>query len=130
MFRARQSAAAQVLCDPRKRTHNRQVGVLLGDGLNLLLIFLDCVPEDLQLAHELLHKERCTRHHCAILCGPYGLANLLDEFVNISRTGTGVSYQNAFNFRRDAFCADYRSGQCSRNCHISTESEEKNHLKI
>src|ERR1700760_4512862 len=37
--------------DPRKRTHNRKVGVLSGDGLDLLLVFLDCIPEDLQLAH-------------------------------------------------------------------------------
>src|ERR1700751_5045932 len=65
--------------DSRKRTHNRKVGVLLGDGLDLLLIFLDCVPENLELAHEFLHKERCTRHHRSILCGRYGLANPLDE---------------------------------------------------
>src|SRR5580698_3617843 len=34
--------------DPRKRTHNRKVGMLLGDGLDLLLVFLNCVTEDLQ----------------------------------------------------------------------------------
>src|SRR5215472_12973037 len=82
--------------DPRKRTHDRKVGVLLGDGFDLLIVFLDCVPENLQLAYELLHKQRCTRHHRAILCGWYGFANLSDEFVDVGRTGAGVSYQKRF----------------------------------
>ena len=53
----------------RKRTHNRKFGVLLDDGFDLLLVFLDRRPQQLKFAHDTLYKDCRAVHHGTILRG-------------------------------------------------------------
>jgi hypothetical protein len=72
--------------DTGERTHNREVGVLLDGGFDLLIVLLDRRAQQLKLAHETLYKDRRAVHYGTILSGRHRLVNLANELVNIRRT--------------------------------------------